>query len=543
METYDYSKLNFNRPVNRDFIDRSLYDSKFEFVDKVNKKKKSTKLDLRTIWNDKTMFAYQYLRLDGKRLKLYDYQDLILNDSYRFKYFEASNQIGKSLSLDVDAVFEFCHDHGFGFNCAIVSKSLPQASHQMRRIKSLLNSAKFDWKLTKGDSDNMSVVSLDIKRNGKVLYTNYLIVAPSSEGLLGYDLHKLYLDEFEFWDDDVRYFYEQVAEPRTYATKGSICIFTNPNGADSYGADLTRVVLPNGDKKFHVYNFNFFDKPGNTQDDFDLASAGKNRAVIESTLLSVRTISDRNYFSMDEIEGSYDKDLNELSMVGKQPYFFLDVGAKKDQSVLVGGYVEKDEHNPKLVHLHIPIIHIYPVGYPLSGVVAGEGISNWTYQKSVKEYLAEWSADGTNPIFGVDATGNSGIVPLFTANGIHARDVVFSGPRKSGMYQRFKYYIEKGLLHRVKSPEFDYQMSHLEMKKSPAGYLKIHHASEDDHDDVPDAIAGLIYLSDSPDIVEPSMVFIGNEKPKITGDKPVNRLKQTTQDFDYSNDPDWTFYG
>ena len=414
-----------------------------------------------------------------------------------------------SISLDVQSVFDFTHDNDLGFNTAIVSKSLPQATHQMRRIKSLLNSTMFSWKDNKGEADNMSVISLDILGDkGNVIYTNYLIVAPSSEGLLGYDLHDLNLDEFEFWDNDTRYFFEQIAEPRTYHTKGNVTIFSNPNGADSYGAELTKVMLPNGKHKFHVYNFNFLDKPGNVQEDLDMAAAGKERQVVESTLLAVRSISDRNYFTTDEIHKSYDPKLNESSILGKQPFCFLDVGAKHDQSVFVAGYIEPDDTKTypdgrPFIHLYVPIIHAYPVGYPLSRVVGApaDDDDGWHYEKSVKEHLEELSVNGIQPVFGVDVTGNSGITPLFNGIGIVPVDVVFSGPVKSGMYQRFKYYMEKGLLHRAKSKAFEYEMAHMEMKKSARGYLMVHHASEKDLDDIPDSFAGLIHLSDNPDYV------------------------------------------
>ena len=68
--------------------------------------------------------------------------------------------------------------------------------------------------------------------------------------------------------------------------------------------------------------------------------------------------------------------------------------------------------------------------------------------------------------------------------------------------------MEKGLLHRIKSPEFEYQASHLEVRKSQRGYLILHHANEDDLDDVPDAISGLVYLADSPLLITPSLTII-----------------------------------
>lgn len=516
---YDYSSLDFERKITSSDIDHGVYSNKFTFVDEYFRLSSPRPDLLKKIWNDRTMFCYAFLRLDGSPLRPYPYQDLILNDPYRFKYFESSNQTGKSLCLDIDAVYDFVHDHGHGFNTAIVSKSLPQATHQMRRIKSLLNSARFDWRSAKGETDNMSVISIDIKdASGKAMYTNFLIVAPSSEGLLGYDLHKLYLDEFEFWDVDTRYFYEQIAEPRTYHTKGGIQIFTNPNGQESFGAELTRAKLPDGSRKFHVYNFNFLDKPGNTEADLEVAKSGKTRAVIESTLLAQRSLSSRNFFTPDEIDGSLDENLSELDMVGddKQPVFFLDVGSKHDQSVLVGGFVweddeRKDVHGNPLLHYSIPIIHPYPVGYPLSRVVGGrhnDDSDGWHYEKSVKDYIDEWSAGGVNPSFGVDATGNSGIIPLFNEVGIYPTDVQFSGPQKSAMYQRFKYLMEKRLLHRPKSRAFEYQASHLEMQKTSRGYLAPKHRSEEDLDDVMDSVAGFLNIAGSPDVVEPSLVRV-----------------------------------
>ena len=145
-------------------------------------------------------------------------------------------------------------------------------------------------------------------------------------------------------------------------------------------------------------------------------------------------------------------------------------------------------------------MHAYPVGYPLARVVGSKIDVNdgWHYEKSVKEYLQEWSSNGTNPIFGVDATGNSGIIPLFHSADIYPIDVQFSGPVKSGMYQRFKYFMEKGLLHRIKNKQWEEQALKLRVKRSARGYFMIHHETEEDLDDFMDATAGLIYLADSP---------------------------------------------
>jgi len=523
MKTYNYNDIDWNKDANRSTLDMEIYEEKIRVCKEYVKGNITNPLIIQQLFLDLTTFSVMQFRLNGAPLQLYPYQDMILNDPHRYKIFRAANQIGKSLGLDVKASRNLLKDHGHAHNEAIVSKSLPQSTHQMRRVKAILETMPLiSWKEVKGTSDSMSVISVNHyygegdkeyrKDATNLKYTNLLICAPCTEGLLGYDLHELNLDEFEFWDVDIGYFFKQVAQPRTYHTKGNITIFSNPNGADTYVAELEKQYLLDGvTRKWHVYVFDYLDCPGNTQAEYDELKHELPRAEFESTVAAIRTMSDRYYFTGDEIEKSLDKSLTELKMIGKQPFFFLDVGSKHDQSFLCGGYVEIDEKDDRFCHIHIPILKAYPVGYPISRVVGSfdekQATDGWHHEKSVKEYLDEWSKDGAVPTFGVDVTGNSGISPLFNAIEIYPIDVTFSGPVKSGMFQRFKYFMEKGLLHRSKSKEWDYQARHLIMKKSMRGYLMVHHESEQDLDDSMDATAGLIFLADNPVDVEPSVSF------------------------------------
>lgn len=514
----------------RNSIDIERYESKFV---KVDNWLKGDRKDIKTygeFLHDPSLFAYLHQRVDGSSLRYYPYQDLIANDKHRFKYFRAANQIGKSLLLDSLAARNLIIDHGHAHNEAIVSKSLPQSTFQMRRIKTLLRTMpEINWKDVRGETDSLSVISVDVKDDaGNVKYTNMLICAPCTEGLLGYDLHSLNLDEFEFWEVDQKYFFNQIAQPRTYSTKGKITVFSNPNGADNFGAELEEQKLLNGKNKWHVYVFNYLDKPGNTQEEYDQLKNELSRGEFESTVAAIRSMSDKCFFSRMEIDASEDKSLSESSLYvsDRQPFFFLDVAAKFDRSVLVGGWTEPDKNNPEFKHVYIPIIHKYPQGYPISLVVGSptesSNIENWSYQKSVREYLLSFSSTGIQPIFGCDITGNSGISPLFQACKIYPIDVVFSGPQKSGYYQKFKYYMEKKLLHRIKNKDWESEASQLVVTKSVRGYLLINAAGTVDGkrdmkldsklkktpDDTMDATAGLIYLMDNHDIIIPTVTII-----------------------------------
>ncbi len=522
--------MNYNNFITRKEIDEDKYLLKFAMADYVMSMKNPDPILYAELINDATTFAYMFMRNNkNEPLILYPYQDAIINDKHRFKYFRAANQIGKSFLFNVQSVYNLLMDHSHAHNEAIVSKSLPQSVHQMRRIKDILNNLNFgdvkvEWKTQSGTSDSMSAVTYKIlDKDGKVKYTNLLVCAPCTEGLLGYDLHALNLDEFEFWDVDLQYFFNQIGQPRTYTTKGKIMVMSNPNGADNFGSKLERQVTPEGDKKWHTYVFNFLDCPTNTQAEYDQLKVELSRTEFESTVDAVRSLSDRNYFSADEIAKSEDTKLSQIDMVGKQPFFFLDVGAKHDQSVLCGGYVEPDTENDNLAHIYMPIIHEYPVGYPLTRVAGDDNVDDsdgWHHEKSVKEYLTEWSTNSIVPSFGFDVTGNSGMKALFETLDINAIDIVFSGPDKSGMYQRFKYFMEKGLLHRIPHENWKSQASQLVVTKGVRGYLLINAASVTSvggksmdaklkkiPDDCMDATAGFIQLCDPKNCVVPHLKF------------------------------------
>ena len=506
-----YKRLDFSRNITPTSIDRNLLDSKYRLVEDWLKNGNSDALKL--ILADITMFSYAFFKINNKPVKLYPYQDLILNDKHKYKIFRSARQLGKSLALDIKAAYNLLLNHGHAHNECIISKSLPQATFQMKRVKGLLNSMdKINWREDRGDSESMSVLSIDVKNEkGKVMYTNMLVVAPCTEGALGYDFHEVNLDETEYWDIDLRYFWNNIIEPTTYATDGCITSFSNPNGNDTYIAELERLHV-NDKRKYHVYVFSFLDRPGATQEKFDNIAADKTRQEIESQLLAIRSMSDTNFFTPEEIEKSIDKNVKETGMVGRQPYFFLDVGAKHDQSVLCGGYFIDEDYNGKTIRtIYVPIIKCYPVGYPVSLVVAGPestDANEWPYHKSVKEYLREFPKDGVQPLFGCDVTGNSGISPLFREMGINPIDITMSHKTKSAMYQNYKYFMERNLLKHVPSKEWEYQARHLEIKKTKTGLLTIHHRNEKDLDDTQDAMAGLVYMINSPHLVPVSLTVV-----------------------------------
>lgn len=556
-------------PDSKPYVDKTVVDRKFALWDYVCKeglltsKDEYKKLKSWSFLKDKTIFAYHWFKFDNMPLKMRWYQDVILSDTSDRILFAASNQIGKSIELDVDAATEFLMDHNKNWVGILVSNSLDQSMYQMDRIKLMLRSANISYRVEEttdtktGRKDNATKISYTFYAPDQVtpLYTNLLICCPHTSSALGYPADRIWLDEFDFWEDvkgGQEHFLNQVIIPRTYDTNGKIKIFSNPDGKDKLMYKLWNQKDEKGNFVWNRYQFNYWDMPTANQERFNRLIIGKTRQQVDSTLLAVFSQSAGAFLSMDEINDSVDKELCEKGRqagYGREVAFFMDVGSVHDQCALFGAFLTGNKEVPEIPIVNLFYVHKYPVGYPLSRVVgvdvnAEDGWDSYVEDNpSVKEVLAEYSIeqDGKKypPLFGVDVTGNSGIVPLFNVVGIEPVDVTFTGKRKWEMYQRMQYYFQQRFIKRVNDQDINtmdgkdasYQLSKLIVKKGTStAYRQVHHENENDFDDCPDAIAGVIHLIENPDLPSLSFDIIFDGKsmlPEIEQDaEEIRKLKE-----------------
>ena len=523
------------------------------------------------VLRDKTLLAYSYLRYDETPVKMYGLQDAILSDTHdRILFCGCNQKIGKSFTLNVDAATEFIIDHGKNWIGILVSGSLPQSQFQMDRIKQLLKSSNITYREEEtidtktGKKDNTTQLSYTFfAEDGQTpLYRNLLICCPHTSSALGYPADNLWLDEFDFWEncDQERFLY-QVAIPRTFKTKGKIKIYTNPDGKEKMMYKLWNAKDKDGNPAWHRYHFNYWDAPDASQSEFDKLIVGMTRGRIESTLLAVFTRTEGSFFSSEEIRDMFDTELaqkGDSAGYGKETAWFLDVGSVHDQSVLIGAYLEENKDEPDNPVINAFYIHKYPVGFPLARVVGVDNAidtedgweddieDNPSVKQVLGDYSLEFNGKNEQPLFAFDATGNAGMLPLFTAADIDAIDVTFTGKHKWEMYQRYQYYVQRRFLKRGKERDFntvrgctfDYQASKLVIRKgSKTVYKQVHHENEDDLDDTQDSMAGLIYLISPPNGASLSFDIINHE-----GKSMVDELRGMGQDADRFKDeyiPGW----
>jgi len=529
--------LDFSKVIDRTQKDLDIYNLKFKLYHEAIKDPNWMYDPAKVLLlEDPTIYMYAIFGVKHRW-----YQDMIISDNYRFKIFCAANQVcGKSYLLNTGAIYTFLKDHGYGYNRAIISKSLPQSRYQMARIKNILKKTKLDWREDKGDTDNIMVISLNhyekpgkgkTDKDSRYKYTNYLICAPCTEGALGYDLHEEDLDEFDFYAKvDQEYFYNQIAEPRVFETRGKINIYSNPNGKERYMWELWNQKLPNGKYKWHRYQFNYWDTPKASKEEFELITVGKSKRRIESTLLAIFTSAEGSYFNYDDILKSKDDRLNEYSGVGKQCFGFLDPGSSVDHSAFGMGFIDIDEDGRQVFKEHI--MHKYPLGYPMYRVVGiydpKQDTDGWHHEKSVREYLKEHE----NPIFDCDVHDNDELSALFRQAGIFPQEIIrFSGPKKFNMYENLNYRLQRRpqLYKRCPSKDFEEQATNLEIKgRAAGGYLMLHASKDSIHDDVIDKSAALCFLATVASI-HPGLTVIDSKGRAINSDN--KNIKNEVKDI------------
>ena len=453
---------------------------------------------------DYTIYAYAFLkdpRNSKKPLRLYAYQDMIINDKHKRIIFAAANQIGKSICLCVKAlIFAFNNP---GTTTLMTSRTETQSKDLVRQIKSFLRNSTLDADLDIGGTETKTELylkhfeyqevynaDLDGFESKKVyLKESRIICTPATEAALGYAVDLALEDELGFYEQG-EYFHNQILQPRTYTTKGQIIIFSNPNGQQGILWAIWN------DKFYHRYKFNFLDCPTNTQEEFDRLCTTLTREQIDSTLLAIFTSPEGGFLTLSERNDMQENRSSILPSIITQPvYIFFDWAKTRDRTVRVIGIPNTAETAEGDWTSKVKIYEMkeYPSGTKYSDIIDGD----------LKE-LVQMIGPQNVAMVGWDNTGvGKGLEDFMNRvqqMGVQCMPVEFSLQNKSRIYTLFKLLAEN---RRIKIPtveECNKQLSMLRFKTTARGLLQVHHENERDRDDFPDAIAGLCSLIIQPEV-------------------------------------------
>lgn len=472
-----------------------------------------------SLLTDLSVYSYFFLRVEEKPFILTAYQDAIsqckhdftpLNPN-RYIIFKASNQIGKSFHLISFAIHKaFTEDN---INIILVSKSLPQSQFLLANIRFMLNNSVFSktWREDLGEQANTTILTFS-RDNGKVL--NRIICAPSGEGLLGYPVHYLLLDEFDFYEDGKKFFWK-IALPRTNKTKGQIICFSNPNPDISRSASIL-YELWTGDMFQRKFTFNFMDADWNTKQELEIAKRNSPSYIFASTHMGEFSDLGGSFFTHSEIQDMLQRDWNNLLPVVDRPvYIALDLGKMHDQTVLgIGVTSTSDNKDDKYPDLDIKYIEEFPLKTDYD-IIADR----------IKELIDYYTAKHGVACVGFDATGQKTFGDFLKRMGISAMPVDFAAKKtnKTQLFNDLKLMVEKRKLKVIYSSKCEKQFSELMFKLTETKKLKVEARTENVHDDYVDMCAILTHIAVTPSVIPVTVTFV-NSNSDTTNNNPGTDL-------------------
>lgn len=460
-------------------------ESKFQQFDDLKSIKSdyTLKLKLAESFKDPTIWAYGTLfDKQNNRLKLWYYQDKIVNDKNRFIHVTAANQTGKSWAICIKAA----HHALFVPNSSVmvISKSEQQATYILDEIKWLLRRGRIDCEEFVGEVENRTELHIKGINNG----VSVIRCFPPTTTALGFPATLLLSDEGSFWEKisdltPIEY-YDQVLEPRTNMTKswkhpfltmGQIVFITNPNGQQGIAWRNF-----NQDSRFNNYQYCWLANPNNSLEDYNEAKKRLPSYRFASIYAAEYLNADGGFITLAQYElfSSWSHPL--VIPVGSILYLGGDFAGEdvksknRDFNVLYG--VVQDGLKVRVVY-----VREWPSGTKRKEIYdeikrlrdSGVTIAKFCYDK-----------------VGVGDSVKNDLIEQNILNEYQIESLTYSLQNKSEIYINFQGLFEKGMIEGRDIHKLREQILALQVEQ-PEGsvHLKIHHKTEGIRDDQPDALA------------------------------------------------------
>ncbi len=511
-----------NRIVTGNALDLVTYENKFKMWDYVMEHNLLQCEDNAIQWralnllNDDTIYSYNYFKTDeGAPFRNTAYQDLMGNLKHdfspmginRYILYVAANQCGKSRFLINKSIkITFTEQNR---NIVLVSKNLDMSKFLLSELKKTLNNSGFSntWKEDRGDTDNTTILTFTkdvLNPDGTVKYTylNRIICTPCTEGILGYPVHYLFLDEADFYED-AKVFFHGPAKNRTNKTKGQIILFSNPNFKISRVNSLLWELM-NGTKFKRKFKFTFLDAPWNTKEEYDDDKLNTPQYIFKSTHDGEFSDSGGAFLKDAEIKDMLQKDWdNDRLPVFDVPVIIaMDLGKMNDQTVLgIGISKDPKDSRDKKPDIDIRYTEEFELGTEYKDIV--------NRYKQIRDHYTEFGVGVQDFLY--DSTGQKTFVELLDLMDVAGTGVDFSKKEsnKTQLYNDFKLMAENRKLRVVYSRKMEKQLAGLEFKLTPNKQMKkVENKTDSIHDDYADMCAILIHGAVFPSAIIPGVTVL-----------------------------------
>ncbi len=499
MLIHEITEQNFEEELKKgELLIQKKFDS-WDHVCKANLSIDIFKKKTAELMKDPTIWSYATLQ-DKQNVKLrsYHFQDVVMNDRYRFVQCSAGNQMGKTWGA---GIIKGTH-HALHVNNAsvmLISRSENQAKGILDEIKWMLKRANIDYTPFVDDVENRFEYHLTSPDG---IGTSVIRVFPPTPAILSFPATLIIMDENGFWESktctmDPTAYYQQCVEPRTNATKnwyhpfltmGQIVGITNPNGQNGLAWWLRN------NSEFHNYTYCWLANPNNTLKEYKAKEKSLPPIRFASVYAAQYLLASGGFITLDQYERFKAYNCPLVIPPGSTLYLGGDFASEEPQSkntdwsTLYAVVQVKNPLFPQNPRLRVVHRKDFAPGTPredyyneiamlkkLPGVYTGKfGYDKIGVGDSVKRDL-----------------NNRGIL-----NDHQIEALTYSLPNKSEVYLNLQQLFHQDMLEGCDIPKLGEQILALKVEQ-PVGsiHIKVHHKTEGVKDDEPDALANACFVA------------------------------------------------
>jgi phage FluMu gp28-like protein len=391
----------------------------------------------------------------------FDYQREFMDSDAKRKVFVAGRQVGKSRTASWIALhYAVTHPDSL---VLVTADALRQSSELFAQLQSEINNA--------GLSDDAWGIERSTQTEVEFDHGSRIKVVPTGRNgnkIRGFTADMIIADEAAFIEDKI---FEEVIEPMTFVSDGTIVLCSTPYGASGYfyeKSEKARLYEEAGDpdevdgEYWYRTHASSYDNPKIDEDDIEGFKEGKTQKQIKQEVLGEFIPTGDQFFTNSLIRQCRDDEIERSP--GSKVYCGVDLGASGvDQTVFAlidetGDIFSVETHDFGLVESRKRLMQLDNF-YDFEQINVDRG-----------------------------GVGEGFIAELRHAIGNKVEDVYLSTQKKQSVYQTLKAHMESGDIRFPPDKDIRLQLEKLGFKKTKTGNLSIH-AKQGFHDDIPDAMA------------------------------------------------------
>jgi len=415
---------------------------------------------------------YEYLRENPSEfveniigIEPFPYQKTFMDSNSDRKVFVAGRQVGKSRVASWMALhYAITHPDSL---VLLTADALRQSSELFSQLQSEINNS--------GLADDQWGIERSTQTEIEFSHNSRIKVVPTGRNgnkIRGFTADLIIIDEAAFVENSI---FEEVIEPMTLVSEGTIVLCSTPYGASGYFYNKAQEADLDG-TRWEKTSVSSYDNPKIDEDDIEELKKGKTRNQIKQEILGEFVPTGDQFFPNPLIKSTINDDVTR----GMVRYASDTQEAEKDGSarLYLGADLGAEGTDQTVLSMIDEYGNIFSVEKHDFGV--------YQARKRIEQLDRHYNFETINIDRG--GVGEGPIAELRQTIGNKVNDVYLSTQKKQSVYQTMKAQMEAGNICLPADEDIRLQLEKLGYKKTKSGNLSIH-AKSGFHDDIPDSLA------------------------------------------------------